>query len=71
MILRAMAAYYREEFKQLGRIDDNFRIRVGAEYHINRVVSVATRYTYRVRDSNAPGRDFRSNIIKLTFEIRL
>jgi uncharacterized protein (PEP-CTERM system associated) len=71
LTLRAEAVYYREDFKQLGRDDDNIRVRAGAEYRINRFVSITARYTYRERDSSARNRDFRANIAMLTINLQL
>jgi hypothetical protein len=71
LILHGDVAYFREDFRQLGRIDDNYRIRAGAEYRINHFFSIAASYSYRQRDSNADNRDFHANIAMLTIEIRL
>jgi hypothetical protein len=68
LYLRAEASFFREKFKQLGRIDDNYRVRAGAEYVVNRFFSVVAEYTYRARNSNFPGRSFRKNLVSLTFD---
>ena len=62
--------YFREEFKQLGRDDDNYRIRVGAEYLFNKFVSVGLGYRFRIRDSNVPVEDFTRNVFTLAIELR-
>jgi hypothetical protein len=66
--LRVEGAYFREKFKGLGRIDDNYRVRAGAEYAVNRFFSIAALYDFRVRDSNAPGRSFDRNLVTLSFD---
>ena len=71
VILRADATYYREKFQELGRTDHNYRVRIGAEYLINRFFSIGARYSYRERDSNFNTRDYRRNRIMLTLEVRL
>ena len=71
LILSAEAVYFREDFKQLGRKDDSYRVRAGVEYRINRFFSVIARHTYRERDSSRNGRDYRSNITMLTVDFTL
>lgn len=71
LTLRAAAIYFQEDFKQLGRNDDNFRVLAGAEYQINRFVSITARYSYRERHSSTSDNDFRSNIAMLTINLQL
>jgi hypothetical protein len=71
VVLRADATYFREDFEELGRDDDNYRVSVGARYLINRFFSIGARYSYRERDSNGSTRDFRRNIGMLTLEAQL
>ena len=71
VILRVEATYFREDFKDLGRHDDNYRVRAGADYRINRFFTLAARYTYRQRDSSTSRRKFRRNIAMLTIDIGL
>ena len=62
--------YFREEFKQLGRDDDNYRIRVGAEYLFNKFVSVGLGYRFRIRDSSRSKEDFTRNVFTLAIQLR-
>ena len=71
VVLRADATYRREKFKELGRTDDDYRFRVGAEYLINRFFSIGVRYRYWERDSNFSSREFRRNTITLRLDARL
>jgi hypothetical protein len=71
LFLRVDGAYFRENFKELSREDDNFRVRAGAEYLINRFLSVGVGYDFRYRDSDDSRRDFKRNVVRLAIELRL
>ena len=71
VILRADFAYLREEFEGIRRTDDGFRIRAGAEYSINKFLSLTLGYRFRLRETNAVERDFRRNIVVLGLEAQL
>ena len=62
--------FFREDFKKLAREDDNYRIRVGAEYLFNKFVSVGLGYRFRIRNSNVPAEDFTRNVFTLAIELR-
>ena len=68
VILNAQATYLREDFNDISRDDDNFRFRAGARYLINRFLSIDLGYRFRLRETNAPNRDFRQNVVTLSIE---
>jgi hypothetical protein len=71
LFLTVEGAYFREKFEELSREDDNYRIRAGAEYLINRFLSVGVGYNFRYRDSDDSARDFKRNVVRLAIELRL
>jgi uncharacterized protein (PEP-CTERM system associated) len=71
LFLTVEGAYFRENFEELSRDDDNYRFRAGAEYLINRFLSVGIGYHFRNRDSDDSARDFKRNVVRLAIELRL
>ena len=70
LFLSVDGAFFREDFRGIGREDDNYRIRASAEYLINRFVSIGAGYNFRIRNSNVPAEDFTRNVFTLAIELR-
>lgn len=62
VLLKGTATYIRQDFKNTVREDDLFNASVGAEYLLNRNLSVNLDYKFNYRDTNARGQDFKRHI---------
>ena len=70
VLLGVQARYINDDFRNLNREDDRAIVGLGAEYLLNRYVSVAADYRYEQRWSDAAGEDFNRNIVTLGLRTR-
>jgi hypothetical protein len=71
LILSAGAGFRYDDFDGISRTDKYFQGRVGADYLLNRYLTLGARYRYLKRDSDVSGDDFDSNIISLLMTAKL
>jgi hypothetical protein len=71
LILTGTGGFRYDDFEGIAR-EDRFLIgSVGADYLWNRYLSLGARYSYSLRDSDAPGNDFSRNLISLLLTAKL
>lgn len=70
VLLGAEVRYINDDFRDLDRNDDRAILDLGAEYRINRYVSLAADYRYEQRWSDVPEEDFERNIVTLGLRTR-
>jgi len=71
LILSAGAGFRYDDFEGISRTDKYFQGRVGADYLLNRYLSLGARYRYLKRESDISGDDFDSNILSLLLTAKL
>jgi hypothetical protein len=62
LILSAKARYINRDYQDIDRIDDYYEAGLGADYMMNRNVSVTAGYKYRERDSDDPGSEYDEHV---------
>jgi hypothetical protein len=70
VILEFNAAWRQSDYEDIDRLDDTFRVGIGAEYLVNRNFAVSARYSYGERFSNDPGAEYSNNLLSLTLQAK-
>jgi hypothetical protein len=71
VIVSAGGSFTNNDFEGIAREDDVIALDVGAEYLINRNMSVNAGYTYEERDSTLASRDYERNRVGFTLRFQL
>lgn len=71
VIITSAVSFENDDFEGINRDEDVIGLDLGAEYLINRNVSLALDYAYEERDSNQAGRDYDRNQVGLTLRLQL
>ncbi|HEX6958804.1 MAG TPA: outer membrane beta-barrel protein [Ferrovibrio sp.] len=65
LILNASLAYQNDDFEGVSRTDNYYLASIGAQYLMNRYLSLSGGYGYRTRNSDQSGADFDENVVFL------
>ena len=70
LILGARINYANQDYEGISREDDVFGGGLNALYMMNRNFQLRAGYSYRERDSDAPGEDFSENLLSLGLRLQ-
>ncbi len=71
ILLNGNAAYERDDFQGVGRVDNTFRLGAGVSYLLNRNLSVDAGYQFSTRNSDDDNAEFDRNVFRVGVTARL
>lgn len=70
LLLEGELLYLQDDFQGVDRLDDVYGATVGANYLVNRNMSVSLGYNFVGRESDAAGEDFEKNVVLLSTQFQ-
>lgn len=71
LILNANAGFRYDDFEGISRTDKFYTAGAGADYLLNRYLTLGARYVFQKRDSDASGNDYTRNLFSLSVKAQL